>query len=94
MTHGYYIAATNTAHGNPRLALRAAQAWMALGHEAPSRVDGASVVEDDDGTCTLHIIARDFFKNDLKQPKGYPAYEVPFIHALRTPQATLTKEGK
>jgi hypothetical protein len=89
MMHGYYLAATRQRCGDPLLARLARLLWHALGHRAPSRVDGASVWWPDDGPLETCIIARDLFENATwKCPKkwgDYPAFETPKV--LRPTQA-------
>ncbi len=79
MTHGYYLAATRTRHGNPELARMARLVWRKLGHRGPSRVCGASVWTTPSG-YEVRIIARDLFGDATVQYKPYPPFTVPRVH--------------
>jgi hypothetical protein len=85
---GYYLAHTETLHGDEDLSARAFVQWRALTQgTAPAwgRFDGVSIWIDDSGATHTRITAQCFFGlTDAKQYPGYPVFFVARVcHMLR-----------
>jgi len=67
MRHGYYLAASGTVHGDRSLSEIARETWASglcatLGK--PSRYDGVSLFEREDGTRAARLVVQDFFDGE------------------------------
>ena len=79
LVYGYYLALADTEHGDPWMAGLGRRLWALLGHKSPSKFDGVSCWKRGE-SVTIRTVARDLFRNETRQYRPCPPFEVPHIH--------------
>ena len=75
MIHGYYIASTDSRHGDGQCSYEAKAIYESFGFDAKfaNRFDGVSVYFRENNTIVKQVILRDFFSEEPKTiVKLYP----------------------